>query len=541
MLRQTDATYTPLILVADDQPSSTQLLERVFLYEGYRVHKTADGLETLDAIYTLSPDLVLLDINMPGMTGFDVLKKMRENPKTARIPTIIITAMGELNNIVHGLNLGADDYLKKPFHPQELMARAKAKLRAYQLETQLYQKTLELESLLRLSEELSLYPENSDLLQFVVHLIADLVPQRAIQIIQLDPDRNSDNAIRCANFSIKQPFPFSDYLQKHIEQNKDIIQWENMDDLMAHYYATTGLLRSSNDVLGMVILGSDTPYTDNQFRLFNGICRQIALAFRKNELYHIQQRYANHLEEMVEKRTRELESTQKLLIRSEKLASIGRIVGEIAHEIKNPLMPIRICLDNTKEDIEDGIYNGDIGMINMAFESVERINYIVDSLRAFMGNKQVENVQFVPIDINDLIERIVAFNQRVLDDIHIETDLASSTPVLGNRFELEQVFQNMIINARDAMPNGGTLKISTQQHQKSIIIQVSDTGKGIPQDIIESIFEPFISTKVEGNGLGLFISYGIIQKHNGHIEVQSTIGKGTIFTIRLPIAPDISN
>ena len=537
MLKQNDTTHTPLILVADDQLPTAQMLERVFLYEGYRVHKTADGLETLDAIQKLSPDLILLDINMPGMTGFDILKQMRDNPRTARIPTIIITAMGDLNNVVHGLNLGADDYLKKPFHPQELLARAKAKIRASQLEAQLYQKTLELESLLRLGEELSLYPESGDLLHFVVHLIADLVPNRAIQVVQLNPDRNRETATHYANFETKQSFPFADYLQKHIEQDKDIIQWENMDELAGHHYATTGLLRSSNDVLGMLILGSDMPYTDTQFRLFNGICRQIALAFRKNELYHIQQRYANHLEEMVEQRTVELESAQKLLIRSEKLASIGRIAGEIAHEIKNPLMPIRICLDNTKEDIEDGIYNGDIGMVNMAFESIERINYIVDSLRAFMGNKQVENVQFSPININQLIEQISSFNQRVLDDIRIETYSTPTSPILGNRFQLEQVFQNLIINARDAMPDGGTLKISIEQHKKDVVIQVADTGKGIPKDIIESIFEPFISTKEEGNGLGLFISYGIIKKHNGHIEVQSAIDKGTVFTIRLPIAP----
>lgn len=537
MLKQTDTAHTPLILVADDQLSTGLMLERVFLYEGYRVHKTTDGIETLDAIQTLSPDLILLDINMPGMTGFDVLKKMHENPKTARIPTIIITAMGDLNNVVHGLNLGADDYLRKPFHPQELMARAKAKLRASQLEAQLYQKTIELESLLRFSEELSLYPESGDLLRFVVHLIADLVPQRAIQIIQLNPDRNRDNTTQYASFELKQPFPFTDYLQRHIEQDKDIIQWDNMNDLIGHSYATTGLLRSSNDVLGMLILGSDMPYTDSQFRLFNGICRQIALAFRKNELYHIQQRYANHLEEMVQQRTTELESTQKLLIRSEKLASIGRIAGEIAHEIKNPLMPIRICLDNTKEDIEDGIYHGDMGMVDMAFESIERINYIVDSLRAFMGNKQVENVQFAPIDLNKLLEQITSFNQRVLDDIRIETHLSQNPMILGNRFQLEQVFQNLIINARDAMPKGGTLKISTYQHENTIVIQVEDTGKGIPKEVIENIFEPFISTKEDGNGLGLFISYGIIKKHNGHIEVQSTIGKGTIFTIHLPIAP----
>jgi signal transduction histidine kinase len=199
-------------------------------------------------------------------------------------------------------------------------------------------------------------------------------------------------------------------------------------------------------------------------------------------------------------------------------------------------MPIRICLDNTKEDIEDGVYNGDIGMVNMAFESIERINYIVDSLRAFMSNKQAENIQFAPMDINQLIEHITEFNRRILDDIHIEVRLAPVPAISGNRFQLEQVLQNLIINARDAMPNGGRLIIQTEQVGKFIHISISDTGVGIPQNIIDNIFEPFVSTKEEGNGLGLFISYGIIKKHNGEIRVESEIGKGTTFHIHLPIS-----
>jgi len=533
MLRQTEAP--PLVLVADDQLSTAVMLERVFEYEGYRVHKTFDGISTFEAVKKLIPDLVLLDINMPGITGFDVLRKMRDDPRLARIPAIIITAISDSNKVIEGLDLGADDYLKKPFHPQELLARVKSKLRAYQLESELYARTQELESLLRVSEELNLYPENSDLVVFVSHLISDLIPNRSFQIFQLNPDRDLAKFRHYANFEPTKQFPFAEYLQKHRTHEKDVIQWDNMDEMLNHPFATTAILRSSHDVLGMLVLGSDTPYTENQFRLFNGLSKQIALAFRKAELYQIQQRYAMHLEDMVAQRTAELESTQKLLIRSEKLASIGRLAGEIAHEIKNPLMPIRICLDNTKEDIESGDYAGDMGMVSMAFDSIERINYIVDSLRAFMGNKQVENVNFVAIDLSQLIEHLCTFNKRILDNIEIETNLSPVPPILGNRFQLEQVFQNLIINARDAMSSkGGKLIIATSHNKSHVVIEVQDTGSGIDPQIIGSIFEPFVSTKEEGNGLGLFISYGIIQKHRGDIQVQSEVGKGTKFIIRLP-------
>lgn len=488
----------------------------------------------------LSPDLVLLDINMPGLTGFDVLKKMREDVKLSRIPTIIITAISDSNKVIEGLNLGADDYLRKPFHPQELLARVKSKLKAFHLENELYARTQELESLLRVSEALNLYPESEDLVQFVAHLISDLIPNRAFRIYQLNHERDLSKIRDYANFSSSTPFPFSEYVEKHLEQGKDLIQWDNMVEFINHNYAATAILMSGHDILGMLILGSDIPYTDNQFRLFNGLSKQIALAFRKSELYQIQQRYALHLEDMVAQRTSELESTQQLLIRAEKLASIGRLAGEIAHEIKNPLMPIRICLDNTKEDIEDGIYGGDMGMVNMAFDSIERINYIVDSLRAFMGNKQVESLQFVPIDINILIEQLTTFNQRIMDNIQIKTHLSPLPHVLGNRFQLEQVFQNLIINAKDAMPKGGELTITSSYHNMQIQVEVVDTGIGIDPSIIDSIFEPFVSTKENGNGLGLFISYGIIQKHSGDMHVQSEVGKGTKFIIQLPASRGVS-
>ena len=119
----------PLVLVADDTHATTIMLQRLFEYEGYRVHCAYNGPDALDAARELHPDLVLLDINMPGMNGFEVLQRMRESESTASIPTILITALGDQSAIVQGLQLGADDYVTKPFSPRELVARVRAVLR----------------------------------------------------------------------------------------------------------------------------------------------------------------------------------------------------------------------------------------------------------------------------------------------------------------------------------------------------------------------------------------------------------------------------
>src|SRR5690606_36145395 len=139
------------------------------------VKSVYDGINAIQAAQTLIPDLILLDVNMPGMNGFDVLKQLRESPSTASIPTILITAMGELSGVVQGLTLGADDYLRKPFNSQELLARAKSKMKARKLEESLQHRTRELEALLRVNEELSQHLEVDDLLDFILYLVMDMI------------------------------------------------------------------------------------------------------------------------------------------------------------------------------------------------------------------------------------------------------------------------------------------------------------------------------------------------------------------------------
>src|SRR5258707_3738097 len=125
---------SPLVLVADDEVHTTVMLARIFEREGYRIHTANDGATALDAAQKLLPDLILLDIQMPLMDGFEVLSALRENPLTATIPTIIVTAKArQPTDVAHGLNLGADDFIHKPFDPRELLARAENKIRARQL------------------------------------------------------------------------------------------------------------------------------------------------------------------------------------------------------------------------------------------------------------------------------------------------------------------------------------------------------------------------------------------------------------------------
>jgi two-component system NtrC family sensor kinase len=238
---------------------------------------------------------------------------------------------------------------------------------------------------------------------------------------------------------------------------------------------------------------------------------------------------------MVEAKTAELKSAQEMLIRSEKLASIGELAASIAHEINNPLQPIRINLGDMLEDIQNNIPI-DVRAIQITQESVERIRRIVNQLLDFAGKRNNNNLEMELVDIGKIIETVVSLNRKFFEKegMQIKLNIPTELPTYGNKDQLEQVFMNLVLNAQAAMERGGILDIKGWISNNEIITEFTDSGCGIASEQINKIFDPFFSTKVNGTGLGLFVSYGIIQSHNGIIEVDSKLNLGTTFTIRLP-------
>ncbi len=542
----------PLVLVADDTHATTIMLQRLFEYEGYRVHCAYNGPDALDAAREMHPDLVLLDINMPGMNGFEVLQRMRESELTASIPTILITAVGDQSAIVQGLQLGADDYVRKPFHYRELLARAESKIRARRLEDALQRRTKELEMLLKVSHELNQHLQIDEILELVGGFIPDLLHGAGAIILQLNNQHEiTGTRIKSSNADVVKA------LQSH--DHRDVINWLlERGEAFAWSERDTSPLKGfsnglvapiqrdeQNGVQSMVVVVSDTEYNSSNLELLNGIVRQAAMALKNAELYRIKANYAEHLEEMVEARTHELRSAQHMLIRSEKLASIGRLAASIAHEINNPLLPIQINLDDMLEDLQED-RSIDAEEITRTQESVERIRRIVNRLLEFAGSSYTSDV-VRPLDLNKLIRNVSELVAKSLEQKgqRIELDLASIPQMQGDKDGLEQVFMNLILNGSEAMQDGGLIRISSQSEQDRIVIRVADNGSGFPSEVLEKIFEPFVSTKEDGNGLGLFISYGIIQNHQGTIELTSDSSvpgsTGTTFIITLPLAHDLGS
>jgi signal transduction histidine kinase len=536
-----DSQSSSLVLVADDEVQTTVMLTRIFEREGYRVHSTYDGMSALQGAIELAPDLILLDVQMPKMNGFETLQALRENPVTANIPTIIVTAKArQPSDVAYGLNLGADDFVQKPFDPRELLARASSKIRARKLEEALQRRSQELEILLRVSEALNQHVNVIELLDLVPYLVLDLLPGSFASIYQFD-DQLNISQFRLENKSA-EPHEFSDAdhynIVKKFLAGGNSIFWNQAAIGLSSDFAN-GIavpLQHGGKLLGMLMLASNKlAYDENHLRLFEGIGRQAALALRNAELYEIQIKYSSQLEIMVEAKTAELKSAQEMLIRSEKLASIGELAASIAHEINNPLQPIRINLGDMLEDIQHNIPI-DVRAIQITQESVERIRRIVNQLLDFAGKRNNTNLEMELVDIGKIIETVVSLNRKFFEKegMQIKLNIPTDLPTYGNKDQLEQVFMNLVLNAQAAMQRSGVLEISGWINKGEIITQFADNGCGIPPEQINKIFDPFFSTKVNGTGLGLFVSYGIIQSHNGIIEVDSKLNTGTTFTIRLP-------
>lgn len=239
---------------------------------------------------------------------------------------------------------------------------------------------------------------------------------------------------------------------------------------------------------------------------------------------------------------KKLQETYIQLVSCEKMASLGKLAAGIAHEINNPLGGILIYSSLMMEDLpEEDPRRGDLARI---VQEAGRCKEIVKGLLEFARQTEPKKE---PVDINRAINDGLFFlvNQALFHNIRIVKQFDAFLPfVRGHAGQLKQVFMNIIVNAAEAMHGNGTLTIRTSlsEDRKTVCIEFTDTGEGIPEENLSRIFDPFFTTKDvgKGTGLGLATSYGIVEEHGGRIGVESRVGEGTTFTIEIPVYPEPS-
>ena len=241
---------------------------------------------------------------------------------------------------------------------------------------------------------------------------------------------------------------------------------------------------------------------------------------------------------------RELKETEELLVDQERLGALGKMASGIAHDFNNALMPIvgftEILLGNSKNLEDKKKLEEYLGLIHTSSQDAMKI---VARLRDFYRKRQKTEV-FRPVDIRQVVEQAVLltrpkWREEALSHgvaIRVDTEVLDLPKISGFDSALREVFMNLIFNAVDAMPRGGEISIHGRREQNYLVLDVADTGVGMTEQVRKHCLDPFFTTKgLHGTGLGLAMVYGAIKRHEGILEVRSTLGKGSIFTIRLPV------
>ena len=508
------------ILIADDERVSRYLLESNLRSWGHEVVSVGDGLEAIAVLQAEdAPRLAILDWIMPGLDGIEVCRKLRECPATAPTYVILLTTKRDRDDIVEGLKSGANDYLTKPFDNAELRARVQAGIRLIEMHVALL-------------TELNERKRTQEILHANEQKFRSLIENSADAIALFD-----------LNGSILYASPSTPRVLGYTPD--ELVRVKAME--LIHHEDRETILRCVRDAEQQpgtaISVEARAWHKDGSLRWVEGTFTNLL------EEPGIRA-FVNNYRDITPRKTTEdmLRERDEQLHLSRRLEAVGQLAGGIAHDFNNLLVVINGYADVLLErQMLDELDREKIEGIKRAGDRAASLTH---QLLAY-SRKQV--LQPKTLDLNDVVNNIGTMLERLIGEniqLHLELD-----PTLGHVTadpgQIEQVLVNLVLNARDAMPNGGRLVIETRNAELSadyasvhpavkpgnyIQINVSDTGVGMNEETRRRVFEPFFSTKGvgKGTGLGLSTAYGIVKQSGGNIWVYSEPGHGTVFKIYLP-------
>ena len=487
-------------------------------------------------------DLILLDIMVPEMDGYEVITRVKADPALRNTSIIMTTALDSISNKTLGLGLGADDYLTKPFDPQELLARIDAVMRIRRSEQALRRRNQELSALIEINRMVTSSLELDEVLEATMQGIREILRVEAGSLVLVDDEIGG--VVFRKTFSPEQGWITGRTIQPeegivgYVVQSGETKLVNNVErdphfsvevDEEMGFTSRSILcvpLKIRGQVIGAVevINQLDGAFTQQDLELLQAMAASVAVAVDNANLYSELADFA-----------KELERSQAQLIQAEKMAAIGRLAASIAHEINNPLQAVHNSLHlGLHKGLAD---NKRWQYLTMAQAEVQRLIEIVQRMLDFYRPSRggVE-----PADVNGIVENVLALAHKRLQHggITIQANLSPDLPLIPVvADQITQVFLNIVINAVEAMPSGGDLRLQTTLSEDGewVVARFQDAGQGMSPEQMAHLFEPFYTTKPDGTGLGLAISYGIVERHGGTIEVSSLPDQGVNFTVRLPV------
>jgi two-component system, NtrC family, sensor kinase len=540
----------PVILIVDDELVNLEFITELLERNNYKVDSATSGEVALEKVRASLPDLILLDIEMGGIDGFEVCLRLKADVKTKDIPVIFISGVYRFSDKIRAFDSGGVDFISKPFDSREVFVRIRTHLKIMQLQNNLKEKTHALNEQVIASKKLE---SISRAAEKEMQALIGFLP---IGILITTPD----GQILKANPELLDIFGFSSF--------EEISQFK----ITALYLKK----RDRGFFLEQIKKGRVENF-ETRFKKNNGEviwCSVSSVSQKDNEGRTF---FINSFQNITEKKKMEKEKARLLiqLTQADKMVSVGRLAAGVAHEINNPLSFVSSNLNSLKGYLSD---INSLLSLNKKFLTRFQITEVSNNI--FQAKKEIESFcqeiefDFIQNDIDDLmkdcnkgLDRIKSIvgglkdfsqpgkTERCLVDINtgIESTLNVATnelqyktviikelgeirPIMAVAQQINQVFLNILINAVQSIDKTGEIIIKTWYEAGYNHITISDTGCGISQENIKKVFDPFFTTREigEGTGLGMNIAYNIIKEHKGSITVKSKINQGTSFEIKLP-------
>ena len=527
-----------LVLLVDDNPNNIQVLASIIAECGYEIGIAQSANETYQFLKGNAPNLILLDVEMPDIDGYEVCSTLKADPRYNDIPIIFLTVKSEMDDIVKGFDLGAVDYITKPFNRRELISRVKTHMMLKQSMDELAYKNGELEhsrdALAKKNGEFKqsllvqrTLEEEKDILTTELMKHRDLLEKKVEE--RTRELETANHKITNIVESISDGFLALDKEWRYIYLNhnpylhegrtaQDLIG-ENIWSIFPEIVGTFWYQEFHRAMEERITVTFETPSAYQEI-------------WYEVRVYPFEDGICCFFKDITDKKRYEQEFK-----RLSGLDLIGQMAAGISHEIRNPMTTVRgfLQLLSTKEDCLK--YEE---FFTLMIDELDRANSIISEFLS-MGNTRLSNLQ--ELNLNDVLSDITpllqgdAFNEN--KQIEINT---SKVPNLQlNRNEIRQLILNLYRNGLEAMESGKTLTIRTYMENDDVVLAIEDQGSGIKPDVLEKLGTPFFSTKDNGTGLGLGVCYGIAARHNAKIDIE-TSSSGTTFFVRFTNKPgDSSN
>ncbi|MCK5351569.1 response regulator, partial [bacterium] len=560
----------PTILIIEDDPVSRNLLKNIFRNEGYEVKEAADGIKGLEMALIDSPDLICLDIILPGLSGYEVCRSIKQDGTGSNVPILIITSLTKREDIVKGLKSGATDYITKPFSPIEVLARVKVNLDHRFALKELLERSGRFELACDVLETTT---SSLDLKQVLFHLVsktAEFLEGDRCSIISVEGSWGNDEDIPVGRLLVSHDDPNIPELTIDLVKYPEILKSfrtgevvvvedvlsdplmedvkENMTDLP--FRSVMALpLAFRGEILGAMLLRAtreETGFTDDEINMARIIAGASTNALRNASLYQRIAKKNEALERM----------NEELSIANQELENLSQaksdFVSMVSHELRTPLTSIigfsellaEAHVGELSEEQEEYIRQ----ILRKGKDLLALINDLLDTGRLEAGKLAL---RYREVDLEDVILSVRSSTRHVTESLptintHIPTDLPAFE---GDTEKITQVLTNLVTNALKFSPPGSPVDIMASMIQgrrdsdRGDLIQISvkDRGIGIPEDERQRIFDQFIqvqqgsSRTFQGAGLGLYICRSFVELHGGKIWVESTVGEGSTFHFSIPI------